>query len=908
MDYRSTLNLPHTAFPMRANLPEREPERLRRWQTQALYRQLRRQRSGAARFVLHDGPPYANGDIHMGTTLNKVLKDIINRYHWLLGEDVVYVPGYDTHGLPIEMQALKSLGVTQHQLDPVALREVSAKTARHFMAAMNEQFQRLGVLGDWDRVYATLDPDFEAEELRLFAALVERGLVYKDLKPVHWCPVCETALAEAELEYRPRTSHSIWVAFEVADDPDRVLTPGVSVLIWTTTPWTLPANVAVAYHPDLVYQMVDSPRGRLLVASALVETVARETGLSLHPVGDPIPGHRLAHVVARHPWLSRPAPLVAGAHVTAEAGTGLVHTAPGHGQEDFEVGRAFGLPVLQPLDDRGRFDPDVPLVGGLAYEEANAVVIEALTERGRLVHQGFLEHAYAHCWRCKNPIIFRATRQWFLDIQRLKPELLAQVEQVVWVPAWGHERMQQMIVDRQDWCLSRQRSWGLPIPAFTCGDCGEAVLPAPFIRQLADLVALHGSTIWWTWDMAQLTAGVDLTCPHCGSAHLEREFNVFDVWFDSGAAQAAVLASRADMGRPADVVLEGGDQFRGWFNSLLTLGVARYQDAPYRTVVTHGWVLDAEGRPMHKSLGNVIDPFGLVDEFGADVLRLWVAGSDFRADVRVSREHLRQVGELYRKLRNTFRFCLGNLADYDLGGTTAPRSVDALDAWALRRLAEVLGELDADYAAFDFHGVVQTLNRFCTVDLSSFYLDVVKDRLYTLASDSALRRGTQDTLWWITSALARAMAPILPFTAEEVWEVLPGADGSVFAAVWPRLPAGLDVEAGGQVDAVLGMREPAQQALEALRQARVIGNSLEADLMVTAPGPLAERLAPLAAAMAEWLLVARVEVRPGAELRVEAQRTTGQKCARCWRYVEALTDDGVCERCRDVLALGASRL
>lgn len=907
-DYRSTLNLPRTTFAMRAGLPVEEPKRLRAWQAEDLYGRLLTERRDCPVFVLHDGPPYANGEIHMGTALNKVLKDIVNRYRLLAGDSVRYVPGYDTHGLPIEMQALRDLGVSQHQIDPVELRRVSAETASRFMATMTAQFERLGVMGDWAHPYVTMDPAFEAAEMRLFAEIVERELIYKDLKSVHWCPVCETALAEAELEYQTVTSPSIWVAFDLVRNPSGVVPANTRALVWTTTPWTIPANVAIAYHPELRYVVVEAGAfGRLIVGDDLVEQVAAALGTSLTRVSEPFWGASLFGVVARHPYLDRESPLVAGDHVTAEQGTGLVHTAPGHGQEDFLVGRQFDLPVVQPLDERGRFVAETPVVGGLFYEEANAPLIELLRASGHLLAASTLEHPYAHCWRSKNPVIFRATRQWFMRIEPLKADMLAAVDSVNWVPGWGQERMRNMIVDRQDWCISRQRSWGLPIPALFCTACGADVLDAGFVRTFADRVEHEGSTIWWTAPLDDLLGPGGLRCPVCGDARLERQWNVFDVWLDSGSTQAAVLAGREGLRWPADVVLEGGDQYRGWFNSLLTLGCATRGQAPYRTVVTNGWVLDAQGRPMHKSLGNAVDPFALIDKYGADVLRLWVAASDYRSDVRISAEHMDQVAEVYRKLRNTFRFCLGNLYDYPVPEGEPPVSGDPLDLWAAVSLADLLEELQSRYEAYEYHGVVQALQSFVTGALSSFYLDVIKDRLYTLAPDDPVRRGTQAMLFRLAGALSRVVAPILPFSADEMWEALPGRHGRVTSERWPEAPElPSDARARAhEVDGVLLVREPVLQALEALRRERIIGNSLEARLQIGASAETLALLTRTADRLPEWFMVAGVDLYASPALQVAAERAEGvSRCDRCWRSrPEAEVDaTGLCARCRDALA------
>jgi isoleucyl-tRNA synthetase len=906
VDWRATVLLPKTSFPMRAGLPQQEPARLEAWQRQKVYERLRSMRRGRRRFVLHDGPPYANGEIHMGTALNKILKDMINRFRVLEGDDVVFVPGYDTHGLPIEMQTLKSLNVSQHELDPVALRRVCYDTAVHYMAVMSRQFQRLGVLGDWDRAYATLDPRFEAEELRLFARLVARGLIYKDRKAVYWCPICETALAEAEIEYREHVSPSIYVAFPVVADPRALLPQGTRAVIWTTTPWTLPANVAIAYHPAFRYVVAKTDVGPLLLAEDLLDAFQAATGLRVTGWMATLDGDQLAGIEARHPWLERTVPLVAAEYVTREQGTGLVHTAPGHGVEDFDTGRRYGLPVVQPLDDQGRFEAATPEVGGLFYADANAVVIELLRRKGALLAAGEVRHQYPHCWRCKEPVIFRATAQWFMRLDPIRTALLQAADGVEWVPGWGRERMRQMIVDRQDWCLSRQRNWGLPIPALRCGQCGAPYMDEAFVMHVADLVEQHGSGIWWEWPVDRLLPDPVPACPACGAHDWEREYNVFDVWMDSGATQSAVLRSDPELAWPCDVVLEGNDQFRGWFNALLTTAVGAYDAAPYRRVVAHGWVLDGEGRPMHKSLGNVLDPFELVERHGADVLRLWVAGSDFRGDVRVSSAHVEQIAEQYRKIRNTFRFLLGNLFDFRPEDACPPEALDPLDRWALYRLGGLMAQVRAAYADQQFHTVITRLVQFVVNDLSGFYLDVIKDRLYTLAPAHDKRRATQTVLWWTAQQLVRAVMPVLPFTADEIWRYIPGVaeDSSVLWAEWEPLPDAASVLGPGElVERLWPLREAALPALEEARQAKVIGNSLEADLFVSGPADIAAVVRDAYPLALEMLMVARIQVadEPTPDLRVQARRTPFVKCPRCWRHVERLEAEGICARCADTV-------
>ncbi|NMP21635.1 isoleucine--tRNA ligase [Sulfobacillus harzensis] len=905
MDYRETLNLPKTNFPMKANLPVKEPSRLEEWESVNLYQTQRKLRQGAPKFVLHDGPPYANGDIHAGTALNKILKDMINRYWTLAGYDVVYVPGWDTHGLPIEMRALKKLGVSQHQIDPLTLRRECEAVARHYIGVMTEEFQRLGVMGAWQDPYITLTPQYEAAELRVFADLVDNGLIYRDLKAVYWCPHCETALAEGEIEYKTHRSPSIYVAFPVVDDQGLGLPDGTRAVIWTTTPWTIPANVAIALHPELHYDLVDTPEGPLLVAHDLVERVLTVLGVENRGTLKTFVGHDLEGVVARHPYLDRQSPFVLGGHVTAESGTGLVHTAPGHGVEDFEVGRQYGLPVIQPLDDRGRYFKDTPVVAGLFYADANPVVLKTLQTSGALLHAQDYDHQYAYCWRCKNPVIYRATSQWFLSIDRIRETLIEKTYGVNWDPAWGGDRMRSMVSDRNDWCLSRQRVWGLPIPAFYCEDCGHPVLDAELVRRVADIIGREGSNAWWSEPAAHFLPD-GYSCSSCGSTSFRQEKDIFDVWMDSGSSQAAVLAEREGLKWPADLVLEGNDQYRGWFQSLLTTGVATRGGAPYQMVLTHGMVLDKSGQEMHKSLGNTIDPLDIVNQYGSDILRLWVATSDFRGDVRISDEILRQLSESYRKIRNTFRFLLGNLHGFDPAHATRGTVSDPLNRWALDRVNRWLEEAREAYRQYHFHTMVHGLLHLMIIDLSSFYLDVIKDRLYTWAPSDPVRVETQRVLFYILGALTRAISPVLVFTAEEVYQEIPRRPedpSSVHLTTWmDPWEIGYTEEEHGRLERLLGYREVILKALEDLRQQKVIGNSLAGEVHLTIPESDPALTEEDVALLTEMALAAKVTWTAGPELAAVARPTAYLRCERCWRYTPDVNQEGgLCARCQGVL-------
>ncbi len=925
MEYKETLNLPHTDFPMKANLPQREPEMLRRWEEIDLYRKARQQAEGRPKFILHDGPPYANGDIHMGTTLNKILKDIVVRYRGLAGYDAPYVPGWDTHGLPIEQQAIKALKMDRHQVDVLEFRRLCKEYALKYMNIQREEFQRLGVQGDWDHPYLTLEPAYEAVQIGIFGEMARRGFIYKGLKPVYWCADCETALAEAEVEYQEDESPSIYVLFAVKDS--RGVFPvdaRTYILIWTTTPWTLPGNTAISLHPDFDYTLVDVDGNKILVAEALLPGVLALHGSKAAARLGAWKGVQLEGIRCAHPFYSdRESVVVLGEHVTLEQGTGAVHTAPAHGMEDFEVCQAYHIPVVSLVDGRGRFVPEAGLFAGQRIWDANKSVLEELQRRGLLYQQENLVHQYPHCWRCRSPLLFRATEQWFASVDGFREAALQAIERVEWIPAWGKERIYNMVAERGDWCVSRQRVWGVPIPIFYCNQCGKTVINEETITRLQDLFRNHGSDIWFEKPAAELLPP-GFICPDCQGRDFRKESDIMDVWFDSGSSHAAVLEHRDGLKWPADLYLEGSDQHRGWFNSSLCTSVATRGVAPYKAVLTHGFVIDEDGRKMSKSLGNALDPQDLIRQFGADVLRLWVASTDYRSDVAVSMVIMNQLAEGYRKIRNTFRFLLGNLYDFDPGLKAVPyQSLGPLDRWALMRLHQLVQRVTAAYDNYEFHVVYHAVSNFCVVDMSSFYLDVTKDALYCSAADSRERRGIQTVLFEVAGVLARILAPVLCFTTEEIWGRLPKSEGrlaSVHLAPWPKVErALLDPVLEARWSRILEVREEITKALEEARKQKLIGASTEAQVALYPENEeSAQLLQEIEPELKQLLIVSGIKVHEAweaapvgavtdsdASLKISVQQAGGQKCTRCWLYdasVGQFSDHPLlCRRCRDVV-------
>jgi isoleucyl-tRNA synthetase len=916
-DWKGTLNLPRTDFPMKANLPATEPATLGRWQAMNLYGQIRERRRGRPAFVLHDGPPYANGEIHIGHAMNKVLKDFIVKSRTMAGFDAPYVPGWDCHGLPIELNVERELGPAAKDQSPVEFRRACRAYADTFVASQRTDFERLGVLGDWTAPYLTMAPAFQATIVRALGRFVARGLVYKGRKPVYWCLRDRTALAEAEVEYEPHRSPSIYVEFPLS--PDDAGTMGrrvpalagrdVSVLIWTTTPWTIPANLAIAFHPEFEYGAYETD-GRVVwlavkLAPAVEAAIGRRLGAPLVTVS----GATLEGVRFRHPLYERDSVAVVADYVTLEQGTGAVHTAPGHGADDFATGVRYGLDVYAPIGTDGRFLPDVGIVGGLKVFEANPVVEAALAERGRLWHRSDVAHAYPHCWRCHQPVIFLATPQWFIAMDGLRDRATAEANAVTWIPPWGRERMTGMFVSRPDWCISRQRAWGVPIPAVTCTSCQASLLTPALVAHAAGLFERHSADCWYELDTAALVPA-GFACDRCGGTTFEPERDILDVWFDSGSSHEAVLAHRPDLGWPADMYLEGTDQYRGWFQSSLLVGLGTRDRAPYRSVLTHGFVVDEHGRKMSKSLGNVVAPQQVMAESGAEVLRLWVSMVDYRDEVRLGREVLARTVEAYRKIRNTFRYLLSNLGDFDPLVHRLPRaSLLEVDRYALAKYAGLADLVRRSYDAYDFQAIFHALNEFMTVDLSAFYLDVSKDRLYTFRADAPDRRSAQTAVFVIADGLTRLVAPILSVTADEVWRLLPGPrEASVHLADFPG-DAGewQDVRLEAEWDRLLDVRSIVNQSLEAARQQKVIGSALEAHVDLVAAGADADRLLEHQGDLPMLFITSSVRVSRSNDgpVAVQVSRAAGDKCPRCWRFVTDLTAagelSGLCGRCVDAM-------
>ena len=937
--YKDSLNLPVSDFPMRAGLPTREPERLAHWEEIGIYALLREKAKGKPSYILHDGPPYANGEVHAGTALNKVLKDVIVKYKSMRGFDTPYVPGWDCHGMPIEHKVARELGDKFREMSIGDVRRECRKFALGFVDTMRGQFKRLGVFGLWERPYLTLDRDYEATVLDAFRGLVEKGYVYKGLRPVFWCASCETALADAEVEYKDHSSHSIYVRFPVVRDPDGVFSgghDGAYALIWTTTPWTLPANVAVAVHPRLRYLVVEHSGERYLIAEGLFGQVCRDLGWSGVKEVHALMGEELLRLVCRHPFLERDSVFVPADYVTLEQGTGLVHTAPGHGAEDFHTGREHDLPVLVPVDHAGRFTDEVGLWAGMNVFEANGPILEHMRGNGSLLYSGELVHSYPHCWRCKEPVIFRATEQWFLDVDHddLRKRCLEVVDRVDWVPVWGRERMASMLELRPDWCLSRQRRWGVPIPGLYCTVCGELVLDARVAALARDLAAEKGSDAWFTEPIESLVPP-GLVCPKCGAGGFRRETDILDVWFESGVSHLAVLKRAQDgLVWPSDMYLEGSDQYRGWFQVSLLTGMALKGEPPYGRVLTHGWVLDALGRAMHKSLGNAILPETIIGEYGADILRLWATSADYKSDISLGDEVLRRNTDAYRRIRNTWRFLLGNLHDFDpTVDAVAESELFEIDRWALHRLAEVADRVTKAYENLEFYRVYHLVYNFCTVDLSAVYLDVLKDRLYCSAADSPERRAAQTALFVIADALARLTAPILVFTAEELWEQLPGErEASVHLADWPDLSEWINEKIAKRWEHLLLMRDGTPGFNTWMEEFRSAGrNSLEAAVeLIPQERGTYERLKECGEKnLMDLFIVSSLAIHEPADetgeeinspwiqytldgvnyvIGLKITEAEGDKCPRCW-HVETLVpglpgEPEVCRRCARELGVG----
>ncbi|MCC6763095.1 MAG: isoleucine--tRNA ligase [Deltaproteobacteria bacterium] len=929
-DFKGTLNLPATAFPMRASLPAREPEILAHWERVDVYGAGLARRAGRPRYLLHDGPPYANGNIHLGHALNKIIKDVIVKYKNMAGFQAPYVPGWDCHGLPIEHEVEKKLGKEKKAaLGKVEVRRLCRDYAAKFVDVQRAEFRRLGIVGDWSNPYLTTEYGYEATEVRELAKFVTSGELYRGKKPVHWCASCQTALAEAEVEYRDVTSRAISVAFPLAEPRPPLFAdvPGsIAAAIWTTTPWTLPANMAIAVNPELEYAVVARPAGDAVIAArALVPKLASILGDDPRILAT-VRGSELEGIRARHPWLDRDSPFVLGEHVTLDAGTGLVHTAPGHGQEDYEVGLRYGLDVYAPVDGRGRFVPAVEHFGGTFVFAADAKIIAHLEAAGRLLEAAALSHAYPHCWRCHQPIIFRATEQWFISMEAkdLRGRALAAIDGVRWIPAWGRDRIAGMVGSRPDWCISRQRAWGVPIVALRCEECGTTATDATLLAHVAGIFAEESSDAWFVRPVEDFVPP-GFACPQCRGTNLAKEEDILDVWFDSGVSYSAVVERRADLGGQADLYLEGSDQHRGWFQSSLLTAVGTRGSAPFKTVLTHGFVLDEDARKMSKSVGNIVAPQQIVASHGADILRLWVAAEDYRDDVRISKEILDRASEAYRRIRNTARFLLGNLAGFDPKRDRVPTAqLIELDRFVLDRLQSLIERCRRAYDAFEFHVVYHALNNFCSVDLSALYLDIVKDRLYCEAAASLERRSGQTALYLLLEGLVGLMAPILSFTAEEIWGFMPPAPDrtpSVLLSDFPEVdPALRDPKLAAEWETLLAVRSAVTKTLEPLRTAGEIGQSLEADVRIAASGPVGDLLASRRAQLAEIFIVSRVALVPEGEITgplltpgvtVAAKRIVGEKCPRCWNYrADAGRDPAVpamCGRCVGVLATAGSK-
>ncbi len=925
MDYNKTLNLPKTDFPMRASLPQREPQILAEWEKHDLYKQLMNHNEGKPLFILHDGPPYANGDIHIGHALNKTLKDFIVRYKNMTGFKSPYVPGWDTHGLPTELAARKKAGISSEtNISDLELRKICRETALGFVDIQRESFKRLGSIGEWDNPYITLKKEFEEQQIKVFASMANQGFIYKGLKPVYWCPDCNTALAEAEIEYAEDPCHSIYVKFNVTDDKGVFTKMGADLsktyfVIWTTTTWTLPANVAICVGPNFEYSLIKSEGEYYVMATDLVASAMEVKGQEYETIGV-VQGSELEYMKTQHPFIDRTSLVIVGDHVTLESGTGCVHTAPGHGVEDFVVCKNYPeIPIIVPVDATGHLTEEAGQFAGLTTEEANKPIAEHLEKIGALFALQKIIHQYPHCWRCHKPVIFRATSQWFCSVDAFKDKAVKAAEDVKWFPEWGKDRLQSMIVERADWCISRQRKWGVPIPVFYCDKCGKEIIDNDAMMNVSKIFGEEGSDAWFAKSAKELLPE-GFKCPHCGNTEdFTKESDIMDVWFDSGSTHQAVLERRDYLQRPADVYLEGADQYRGWFQSSILTSVAMGNGAPYKQIITHGWTVDGEGKKMSKSLGNGIAPQDIISKYGADILRLWVASSDYHADIRISPEILKQLSDNYRKIRNTARYCLGNLYDFNPDtDMVANDELEELDKYALMKLDEVIETAKQGYEVYEYHTTAHAIHNFCVVDMSNFYFDVLKDRLYTSAPESKTRRAAQTVLYKVLDALTLLLTPILAYTADEIWHAMPhDKSRNTESPLFNDIPAANYIEADKAFmekwDKIHDVRTDVQKALELARNEKVIGKSLESKITLFADGELYDFLKVIESSLPEIFITSAVSVENGKGsfegevegLSVSVSKAEGEKCERCWTFSttvgECAEHPTLCKKCAEVI-------
>lgn len=926
MDYNKTLNLPKTDFPMRASLPQREPEFLKKWNENDQYKKLMDYNEGKPLFVLHDGPPYANGDIHIGHALNKTLKDFIVRYKNMTGFKSPFVPGWDTHGLPTELAARKKAGITaESNISDLELRKICRDTALGYVNLQRESFKRMGIIAEWDNPYITLKKEFEQEQIKVFANMASKGYIYKGLKPVYWCSDCNTALAEAEIEYAEDPCHSIYVKFKVTEDFGKLIALGAELdktyfVIWTTTTWTLPANVAICVGPNYEYSILKANGEYYVMATDLAPVAMADAGITDYETVGIIRGDELEYMKTAHPFIDRTSLVIVGDHVTLESGTGCVHTAPGHGVDDFIVCKKYPeIPIVVPVDNKGVLTEEAGQFAGLTTEEANKPIAEYLDKIGALFALKKIKHQYPHCWRCHKPVIFRATSQWFCSVDDFKDAAVKAAEDVKWYPEWGKDRLQSMVLERADWCISRQRKWGVPIPVVYCKDCGKEIIDDGVMQKVSDIFGKEGSDAWYAHD-AEYFLPEGFKCPHCGKSNgFEKESDIMDVWFDSGSSHAAVCRKRSYLKWPADVYLEGADQYRGWFQSSLLTSVAAGDGAPYKQIITHGWTVDGEGRKMSKSLGNGIAPQEIISKYGADILRLWVASADYHADIRISPEILKQISDNYRKLRNTARYCLGNLYDFDPDKDMVSNDeLEELDKYALMKLDEVIAIARKGYDEYEYHTTAHALHNFCVVDMSNFYFDVLKDRLYTTAPDSKSRRAAQTVLYKVLDALTLILTPILAFTCDEIWTAMKhdksrNPEGPLFNNIPTADYIETDEAFIAKWDRIHEIRTDVQKALELARNAKVIGKPLEAKVTLFADGELADFLKSELKSLPEIFITSAVEIADGEGefkgdvngLSITVNKADGEKCERCWKFSDTVGQDSehptLCAHCAETM-------